>query len=165
MTRRVLPALLVTLLVLAARGVTAQQSASDLLAQGIGAYQNLDYDQAATVLRRGLARTTDTLSTADRLRASLQEKELLLKEIHHRVKNNLQIVSSLLNLQAESVPSSDARESLLESQARVRAMALLHETLYQSNSLGGVDFAAYLESLWAYLARTIGGLHSRLPLS
>ena len=69
MTRRVLPALLVTLLVLAARGVTAQQSASDLLAQGIGAYQNLDYDQAATVLRRGLARTTDTLSTADRLRA------------------------------------------------------------------------------------------------
>src|SRR5256714_11111269 len=70
MTRRVLPALLVTLLVLTARGVTAQQSAGDLLAQVIGAYQNLDYDQAATVLRRGLARTTgDTLSTADRLRA------------------------------------------------------------------------------------------------
>ncbi len=107
---------------------------------------------------------TATKVAADRLRASLQEKELLLREIHHRVKNNLQIVSSLLNLQAESVRSSDARESLLESQARVRAMALLHETLYQSDRLGGVDFAAYVESLWAYLVRTIGGLRSTIRL-
>jgi PAS domain S-box-containing protein len=107
---------------------------------------------------------TAAKAAGDRLRASLQEKELLLREIHHRVKNNLQIVSSLLSLQAESVRSSDARESLLESQARVRAMALLHETLYQSDRLGDVDFAAYVESLWAYLARTIGELRSTIRL-
>jgi PAS domain S-box-containing protein len=107
---------------------------------------------------------TATKLAGDRLRTSLQEKELLLREIHHRVKNNLQIVSSLLNLQAESVQSGDARESLLESQARVRAMALLHETLYQSDRLGSVDFAAYVESLWAYLARTIGELRSTIHL-
>ena len=70
MIRRLLQMLAVTLLALTARSVAAQQSASDLLAQGIGAYQNLDYDQAAAMLRRGLARTTgDTLSLADRLRA------------------------------------------------------------------------------------------------
>jgi PAS domain S-box-containing protein len=107
---------------------------------------------------------TAAKAAADRLRTSLQEKELLLREIHHRVKNNLQIVSSLLNLQAESVRSSDARELLLESQSRVRAMALLHETLYQSDSLSGVDFAAYVESLWNYLTRTISGLGSTICL-
>src|SRR5207253_2149877 len=70
MIRRVLPVLLVTLLALTARSVAAQQSASDLLAQGMRAYQSLDYDQAAAILRRGLARTTgDTLSAVERLQA------------------------------------------------------------------------------------------------
>src|SRR5438093_11129417 len=70
MIRRVLPVLLVTLLALTARSVAAQQSASDLLAQGMRAYQSLDYDRAAAILRRGLARTPgDTLSAVARLQA------------------------------------------------------------------------------------------------
>jgi len=94
---------------------------------------------------------------AEQLRKSLAEKDLLLKEIHHRVKNNMQVVSSLLNLQAESIEAGPARDALKESQARVRAIALLHETVYQSDAIAGVDFGRFVTTLWSFLARTYAG--------
>jgi PAS domain S-box-containing protein len=82
-----------------------------------------------------------------KLRASLEEKEVLLKEIHHRVKNNLQIVSSMLSLQLDQLTDSVALERFKESQTRVRSIALFHEKLYQSKDLARIDIADYLRGL------------------
>lgn len=81
------------------------------------------------------------------LRASLQEKDLLLAEVHHRVNNNLQIISSLLELQAKRVQDVAARSALFSSQNRVMAMALVHEILYQSGNLVQIDFNRYIQRL------------------
>jgi two-component sensor histidine kinase len=83
---------------------------------------------------------------ATALSAALAAKEVLLQEVHHRVKNNLQIISSLLNLEAESLPEA-AQRALEESQRRIRSMALVHEQLYGGKHPGELDFAGYVRSL------------------
>ena len=90
----------------------------------------------------------------EKLQASLQEKELLLKEIYHRVKNNLQVIYSLLNLQSRNVSDQAALSMLRDSQSRVRAMALVHEKLYQSHNLALIDLASYVQSLAYNLLET-----------
>jgi two-component sensor histidine kinase/DNA-binding response OmpR family regulator len=96
--------------------------------------------------------------------AALREKEALLKEIHHRVKNNMQIISSLLNLQAGFSGNEALAALLLESQCRIRAMALVHEKLYQSGSLAEVEFDDYLKSLTGYILRSYRGIISNVAL-
>ena len=88
------------------------------------------------------------------VRASLKEKEALLQEIHHRVKNNLQIIASLLSLQSGYIKDPAMLTKFEESQGRIRSMALIHEKLYQSESLAKVDLADYVQSLVSILMRT-----------
>jgi two-component sensor histidine kinase len=87
------------------------------------------------------------------LQISLRDKDVLLKEIHHRVKNNLQVISSLLYLQARTVNDPQVQAVFLDSQNRVRSMALVHEQLYRSVNFGDIDFDCYLRTLTTSIAR------------
>ena len=91
---------------------------------------------------------------AAELQASVKEKEAMLQEIHHRVKNNLQIISSLLSLQSGYILDPQVLVQFRESQGRIRSMALIHEKLYQSERLTKVDLADYMQSLVSILMRT-----------
>jgi two-component sensor histidine kinase len=85
--------------------------------------------------------------------AAAREKEILLREIHHRVKNNMQILTSLLRLQTRRAESEEMRTVLMESEARIRSMGLLHEKLYQSESVSTIDLHGYLRTLTNELLR------------
>lgn len=97
------------------------------------------------------------------LSAALTAKEVLLHEVHHRVKNNLQIISSLLNLEAESIPEA-AQRALEDSQRRIRSMALVHEQLYSGADPGELDFAGYVRSLTSDLMNAYSGQLERVQL-
>lgn len=108
---------------------------------------------------------TDRRLAEERLQASLREKEALLKEIHHRVKNNLQITSSLLHLQADFVEDPRVRGMLEESQNRIRSMALVHEKLYRASDLSRIDFPEYVRSLTLLLLRSFGVREETISVS
>lgn len=99
---------------------------------------------------------TELKRTQQQILATLKEKEALLKEVHHRVKNNLQIINSLLNLQAAQIKDTAILSIFTETKNRVRSMALLHETLYRTENLARIDFQRYVDSLCAYLFRSYG---------
>jgi PAS domain S-box-containing protein len=103
---------------------------------------------------RVLARTAELRRNEEQLQSSLNEKEVLLKEIHHRVKNNLQIIASLLQLQADAQIIPGVRELFQDSRRRIRSMALIHEQLYKSRDLKTIDFADYIKQLVNHIRRS-----------
>jgi PAS domain S-box-containing protein len=102
-----------------------------------------DVDFLSTILRD----MSEQKLAQERIRASLGEKEALLKEIHHRVKNNMQVVSSLLQLQSRYTDDPQTKAMFEESRDRIRSMALIHEKLYQTKDLAKIEFGEYIPSL------------------
>ena len=94
----------------------------------------------------GLLYHLSIVKTFDELDASNHQKELLLKEVHHRVKNNLNVIASIVGLQANSL-SGEEKEHLEKTRIRIESIAMVHEMLYKSEDLSGVDFAAYMRKL------------------
>jgi PAS domain S-box-containing protein len=109
-----------------------------------------------TLVTAAIRDITDRQRVEKQLRASLEEKEVLLREVHHRVKNNLQIVSSMLNLQVGQLSDPQALSLFKESQTRVRSIAMFHEKLYQSPDLARIDIGGYLSGLATSLFVTYG---------
>ena len=133
--------------------VVRDERGNPLFIQGI-AYDITESKRAEEAVR----------ASAERVEASLREKEVLLEEIHHRVKNNLQVISSLLRLQSAQVRDPATLEMFKESGNRIRSMALVHEKLYQSADLSRVDFTDYVHSLTDLLVRSYQAGTSRVTL-
>ncbi len=110
------------------------------------------YDQKLMILT--VQDITERIKTENELQNSLREKEILLREIHHRVKNNLQTITSLLDLQAEAIRDAESKKALKSSQSRIRSMALIHEKLYKSENLERIKAREYIQHLIEYLEGT-----------
>jgi two-component sensor histidine kinase len=107
---------------------------------------------------------TDRVHAEEQLKSSLEEKEMLLKEVHHRVKNNMQVISSLLNLQSGSIKDPQVIEIFKESQNRVKSMAIIHEKLYKSTDFKHIDFGEYIKNLAADLLKSYRSMPGDIQL-
>lgn len=107
---------------------------------------------------------SDKKRSEEAIKRSLIEKDILLKEIHHRVKNNLQIVTSLLKLQAGYVNDERVKQLFRESQNRVQSMSLIHQKLYQTKDLAHIDFKEYIETVTIHLQHSYGILEDRVKI-
>ncbi|MEK0085136.1 sensor histidine kinase [Benzoatithermus flavus] len=117
-------------------------------------------------LARTLARMASRIHRREEeLRASLEQKELLLREVHHRVKNNLQIVQSLLNLHAQRLQSPRARDAVRQTQMRVGALVLVHRNLYENDDIQEIDLGSFLPELCSMLEEVNAADHAAVQLS
>ena len=126
----------------------------------------------AKIMEREVKKHTDHLTkeiaerkiAEEKIKASLEEKVVLLQEIHHRVKNNLQVICSLLNLQSKTVKEKEALKILRESQSRIRTISLVHEKLYQAHDLARINLIEYTKSLAVWLYQSYGVSPNRIIL-
>jgi two-component sensor histidine kinase len=133
--------------------LTIQRSNRQRIIYGLVASMLLISAIALVVLLRLKSRTTRKLEEKNAIISqALREKDVLLREIHHRVKNNLQMISALLYLHGKSLTDSSAQEALRESQNRVQSMAMIHQNLYQDENLLHVGVKGYLDKLLSHLA-------------
>jgi two-component sensor histidine kinase len=114
-------------------------------------------DEVLSVIRD----ITDRKNAERKLMESLAEKELLLKEVHHRVKNNMQVISSLLNMQASEIEDKELKNRYRESQSRVRSMALVHEKLYRSHDLSSIELGEYVRSMMSEMTSSSSVINVR----
>ena len=121
----------------------------------------MDEDGILSFLSGTVQDITERKQAEEQLQRSLEEKTVMLKEIHHRVKNNMQVITSLLNLQAKEIADADVRSLFDESRNRINSMALIHERLYRSEDLAHIDFKEYLQNLVREIARTFNKPRSR----
>lgn len=98
---------------------------------------------------------TEQKMLMQQLEGSIHEKEVLLREIHHRVKNNLAVIVSMLSLQSVYTQDTKTKSVFMDAMSRIRSMAILHEELYRADNLGGIDMLAYVNSLSMHISRTI----------
>jgi two-component sensor histidine kinase len=113
-------------------------------------------DELNTTNRQLMQEIAERKRAEEGLKESLKVKEVLMREIHHRVKNNLQVISSLLRLQSRHVPDDTYRHMIQDSERRLQSMAIIHEKLYRSDDFAGIDYRAYVQSLAASLFDSFG---------
>lgn len=120
----------------------------------------------ATIARQRIRNLIERKREQDALQQALQEKVALLKEVHHRVKNNLQVITSLLRMEGKGSEHSHTQAVLNDMQGRIRAMALLHESIYQNGTFAWVDLASYLKKVatQVFVALAVSPSHIRLHL-
>jgi PAS domain S-box-containing protein len=106
-------------------------------------YSNLNNTEVVVISRN----VTDTVEYEEKLIDSVKEKEILLKEVHHRVKNNLQVINSILNLQSSYIKDEETLQIIIESQNRIRSMSYIHESLYQTKDFSSIRFNDYITNL------------------
>ncbi len=130
------------------------------------AYANPIHDETGKLLGavNVLVDITARKQAEAQLQASLHEKEVLLKEVHHRVKNNLQVIASLLSLQSHQLKDHDTIALFEDIQNRVKSMALIHESLYRTGDLARFNIAGYIESLSSHLFQSFAAEASGIRL-
>ncbi|MCB0768683.1 MAG: sensor histidine kinase, partial [Flavobacteriales bacterium] len=139
---------------------TLEQNAFEKKALGAGALLLLLAGVFAFRAYRIRKRSSEQLAQKNAvIEQALKEKELLLREIHHRVKNNLQVISSLLSIQSRGITDLKAREAVRDSRDRVKSMALIHQDLYKEDDLTGIDLPTYVNKL----ARSLVSSHQLAP--
>lgn len=146
----------------------SEQKQNEILLKGFNAELEKKVDEKTSKLGHALRlmrqEVIARIRTEETLHQSLQEKEVLLKEIHHRVKNNMAIISGLLSLQARYVKQDELKTILKDSQSRIKSMALIHELLYQNENLAKINFREYIHQLTDGISNSFKSLDKAISI-